>query len=66
LRNKKKIEDLRDVWPERLEKGKRVLARTDTAGMTRPPRDPMKRALLAERGQLGPFREAEVRDGWRC
>jgi hypothetical protein len=52
------IRDLREVWPERLERVRRSQARTDTTGMTRPPRDPVKRAALAERGQLGPFEEA--------
>ena len=61
-RKKKKIEDLREVWPERLARVRRSQARTDTTGMTRRPRDPDERAFLAARGWLGRFREAPLRD----
>lgn len=59
LRKPEKIQDLREVWAERLERVRWSQARTDTTGMTRPKRDPLKRKLLAERGQLGPFEESE-------
>lgn len=62
----KKIQDLRQVWPERIERGERVRARTDPTGMTRPKRDPLKRKLLAERGQLGPFEESDRPMPPRC
>ena len=53
------IEDVRKSWPTRLERLLRVRARIDTTGMTRPPRDPVKRRFLEETGQLGPFAECE-------
>lgn len=50
--------DLEAVWPERLARVRRSQARTDTTGMTRPPRHPTERAFLAKHGELGPFGEA--------
>lgn len=47
--------DLETVWSERLDRVKRSQNRTDVAGMTRPPRDPDKQAVLDETGQAGPF-----------
>ena len=52
------IEDVREEWPARLARLLRVRARIDTTGMTRPPRDPIKREFLERTGQLGPFRES--------
>ena len=50
MSEKKRIEDLRAVWPERLARVRRSQARTDTTGMTRRPRDPDERESLAARG----------------
>lgn len=50
--------DVSEKWEERLERVRRSQARTDVAGMTRPPRDPDERAFLKRTGQAGPFREA--------
>lgn len=55
--NAKDLPDQREVWAERLRRVRRSQARTDIAGMRRPPRDPAERAFLAERGLLGPFPE---------
>lgn len=55
------IEDVRKEWPARLARVLRVRARIDTAGMTRPPRDPIKSEFLKRTGQLGPFRESDQR-----
>lgn len=57
-RNTPTIRDLRDTWPTRLARVRQVRARTDPSRMTRPPRDPVERSFLAERGLLGPFIEA--------
>jgi hypothetical protein len=54
---KQALTDQRDVWEERLRRVRRSQARTDLAGMRRPPRDPDERAFLAARGLLGPFQE---------
>lgn len=62
MSKKKKIRDLREVWPERLARVRRSQARTDTTGMTRPLRDPDEREFFASRGELGPFREVDLRD----
>lgn len=51
------LPDLRDKWEERLERVRRSQARTDVRGMTRPPRDPVKRAFLRRIGREGPFIE---------
>lgn len=51
------LPDQRDAWEERLRRVRRSQARTDVAGMRRPPRDPDERAFLAARGLLGPFQE---------
>lgn len=51
-------EDLSEKWEERLERVLRSQARTDVAGMTRPPRDPDEGEFLKRTGQEGPFREA--------
>ena len=60
--SRKKTEDLRKVWPDRLARVQRSQARTDTTGMTRRLRDPDERAFLDARGWLGRFREAPLRD----
>ena len=57
------IEDVRKEWPARLARVLRVRARIDTTGMTRPARDPVKRAFLEQMGQAGPFQESEGRRG---
>ena len=49
--------DVSLLWSERLARVRRSQARTDVAGMTRPPRDPDERAFLAAGGGLGPFAE---------
>lgn len=56
--------DLSETWRARLERVRRSQARTDTRGMTRPPRDPDERSFLERTGQLGRFYEAspEVHD----
>jgi hypothetical protein len=51
------IPDLAARWIERLARVRRSQARTDTTGMTRPPRDPDDRAFLEARDGLGPFQE---------
>ncbi len=51
--------DPSEEWPARLERVRRSQARTDTRGMTRPPRDPEEREFLERTGQQGPFSEAE-------
>lgn len=56
-----KKRDLSDKWKIRLERVRRSQARTDTRGMTRPPRDPEERKFLRETGQEGPFVEADVK-----
>lgn len=56
----KDINNLRDItkaWPQRLAKVRASQVRTNTAGMSRPPRDPDEREFLGKRGQLGPFKE---------
>ncbi len=50
--------DLSEKWQVRLERIRRSQARTDTRGMTRPPRDPEEREFLKRAGQEGPFVEA--------
>jgi hypothetical protein len=50
--------DLSEKWQIRLERIRRSQARTDTRGMTRPPRDPDERKFLERTGQEGPFVEA--------
>ena len=57
----RELADLRQAWPERLARVRASQARTDTSGMTRPPRDPDERGFLDARGQLGPFRESNER-----
>ena len=54
---KESLPDLREKWAERLERVRRSQARTDTRGMTRPPRDPVERAFLRRIGREGPFAE---------
>ena len=51
------IPDLMEEWPERLARLLQVRARIDTSGMTRPPRDPLRREFLEKTGQVGPFLE---------
>ena len=55
---KSKKRDLSDKWKIRLQRIRRSQARTDTRGMTRPPRDPEERKFLRETAQEGPFTEA--------
>jgi hypothetical protein len=55
----RELPDLRQLWPERLARVRASQARTDTSGMTRPPRDPDEREFLESRGQLGPFCESK-------
>ena len=62
--NKIDLSELRAIWARRREAAAEVRARSDPAGMTRPPRDPDERAFLEERGLLGPFVEKEE-PGWR-
>lgn len=50
--------DLSEKWKIRLERIRRSQTRTDTRGMTRPPRDPEEREFLRRTGQEGPFTEA--------
>jgi len=60
----RELSDLRQTWPKRLASVRASQTRTDTSGMTRPPRDPDERRFLEARGQLGPFRESdELRRG---
>jgi len=54
------IPDVTLTWSARVERVRLSQARTDTTGMTRPPRDPDERAFLAAKGQLGPFAESAV------
>lgn len=54
---KESLPDLREKWAERLDRVRRSQARTDTRGMTRPPRDPVERAFLRRIGREGPFEE---------
>lgn len=58
------LSQYREMWARSRERTAELRARTDTTGMTRPPRDPDERAFLEERGLLGPFIEVE-RPGWR-
>lgn len=53
----KKLPDPSTQWELRLARVRRSQARTDTTGMTRPPRNPDERAFLERTGQTGPFRE---------
>jgi hypothetical protein len=50
--------DLREKWEVRLERVRRSQARSDVAGMTRPPRDPVEREFLQRIGREGPFTES--------
>jgi hypothetical protein len=52
------LPDLSEKWPERLERVRRSQERTDTRGMTRPPRDPVEREFLRRIGREGPFVES--------
>ena len=51
------LPDQMDLWAERLQRVVRSQARTNIAGMRRPPRNPDERVFLEERGLLGPFPE---------
>lgn len=55
--NSSDLRDITEAWAERLARVRSSQARTNTSGMTRPPRDPEERAFLAGRGLLGPFAE---------
>jgi hypothetical protein len=57
MRNLLEIPDIAAKWAARLARVRQSQARTDTTGMTRPPRDPDEREFLSARGGLGPFRE---------
>ena len=50
--------DLSEKWQVRLERIRLSQARTNTRGMTRPPRDWEEREFLKRAGQGGPFVEA--------
>jgi hypothetical protein len=50
--------DLSEQWTLRIERIRRYRLRSDTTGMTRPPRDPDERAFLRETGREGPYVEA--------
>ena len=58
-----RIPNLELEWPGRCDRVRRVNARIDPLGMTRPARDPGERRFLAELGQLGPFTESAVQLG---
>lgn len=47
----------RELLIERAERVRKVNARTVVTGMARPARAPEKRAVLEQRGGLGPFAE---------
>jgi hypothetical protein len=49
--------DLSRQWAIRIERIRRYRLRSDTTGMTRPPRDPDESAFLRETGQQGPYVE---------
>jgi hypothetical protein len=53
-----RIPNLELEWAERYERVRRVNARIDPRGMTRPARDPDERRFLDAAGQLGPFTES--------
>lgn len=53
-----RIPNLELEWAERYERVRRVNARIDPRGMTRPGRDPDERRFLEAVGQLGPFSES--------
>jgi hypothetical protein len=52
------IPNIELVWAERYERIRRVNARVNPRGMTRPARDPDERRFLEAAGQLGPFSES--------
>ncbi len=58
--NLTRIPNVELEWAERYERVRRVQARMNPSGMTRPPRDPDERRFLMETGQLGPFEESVV------
>lgn len=47
------------TWEARVARVLRSQSRVDTAGMTRPPRDPDERVFLESSSQLGPFVEVQ-------
>lgn len=53
-----RIPNLELEWAERYERVRRVNARIDPRGMTRPARDRDERRFLEAADQLGPFRES--------
>jgi hypothetical protein len=53
-----RIPNIELEWAERHERVRRVNARIDARGMTRPVRDPDERRFLEAAGQLGPFGES--------
>ena len=55
-----RVPNLELEWAERYERVRRVNARIDPRGMTRPARDPDERLFLEAAGQLGPFRESLI------
>ena len=47
-------------WALRMERIRRYRERSDTTGMTRPPRDPEERRFLRETGREGPYVEVDA------
>ena len=56
--NLTRIPNIELEWAKRCERVRRVNARIDPRGMTRPARDPDERRFLEAAGQLGPFTES--------
>lgn len=55
-----RMPNVENDWADRFERVRRIGARIDTRGMTRPPRDPDERWFLVATGQRGPFLESSV------
>lgn len=53
------LSELRAMWARRRAAVARAKQGIDTAGMTRPRRDPVKREWLERHGDPGPFVEAQ-------
>lgn len=56
--DRSRIANVELEWAERYERIRRVQARLDPTGMTRPPRDPDELRFLTATGQLGPYAES--------
>ncbi len=54
------LSELEAMWERRSKLVEEAKRNIDTTGMTRPRRDPAKRAFLEERGTLGPFIETDI------